>query len=73
MSSRRCGHSGIRKLFSSLEIFTDFQDRYNAASVYFDWALMEGQEGVYNSAGVFDIGQFMQVAKEAGIFIIAVG
>jgi hypothetical protein len=60
-------------LFSVNLIFTDFWVRYNAASVYFDWALMEGQEGVYNSAGVFDIGLFLQVAKEAGIFIIAVG
>jgi beta-galactosidase GanA len=46
--------------------------RYNAASVYFDWALLEGQPGTYTASGVFDLALFLQVAKEAGMFIIAV-
>ena len=48
------------------------EGRYNAASVYFDWALLEGQPGTYTASGVFDLALFLQVAKEAGMFIIAV-
>ena len=52
---------------------TDMRQRYNTASVYFDWALHEGQPGTYTASGVFDLALFLQVAKEAGMFIIAVG
>jgi beta-galactosidase GanA len=41
-------------------------------SAYWDWALLEGQQGNYTASGVFDIGLFLQVAKEAGVYIIAV-
>jgi beta-galactosidase GanA len=51
---------------------TDILQSYNAASIYWDWALLEGQQGNYMASGVFDIDLFLQAAKEAGMYIIAV-
>ena len=55
-----------------LDIFQKMKSMgYNAVSVYWDWALLEGEQGSYSASGVFDVGLFLQVAKEAGIYIIA--
>lgn len=55
-----------------LDVFQKIKSMgYNAASAYLHWALIEGKQGEYLSSGVFDIETFLQVAKEAGVYIIA--
>ncbi|KAK3620175.1 hypothetical protein LTR56_023569 [Elasticomyces elasticus] len=55
-----------------LDIFQKMRSMgYNAASVYWDWALLEGQQGDYSASGVFDVGLFLDLAKQAGMYIIA--
>jgi beta-galactosidase GanA len=44
---------------------------FNAVSFYSDWALLEGQPGVYNASGIFAFEPFFQAAQEAGIYLIA--
>ncbi|THC91551.1 hypothetical protein EYZ11_008991 [Aspergillus tanneri] len=43
---------------------------FNTASVYFDWALLEGKPGDYRADGIFSPEPFFDAAKEAGIYII---
>lgn len=45
---------------------------YNCVSFYTDWALLEGEPGVYREDGIFALDKFMESAKEAGIYLIAV-
>jgi beta-galactosidase GanA len=44
---------------------------YNCVSFYVDWALLEGQPGVYRADGVFDLQPFYDAASEVGIYLIA--
>lgn len=43
----------------------------NCVSFYVDWALVEGQPGVYTAEGIFALEPFFDAAKEAGIYLIA--
>lgn len=45
---------------------------YNAVSVYFNWDYQSPAPGVYDSfTGVSDIGLFLRMAKNAGLYVIA--
>lgn len=37
---------------------------YTAASFYADWFLLEGEQGVFRADGVFDIANFIDMAKQ---------
>ncbi|KAL3426018.1 glycosyl hydrolase family 35, partial [Phlyctema vagabunda] len=43
----------------------------NTISFYIDWALVEGEPGVYRADGIFAFEPFFEAAKEAGIYLIA--
>jgi len=45
---------------------------YNTVSFYVDWALLEGQPGVFRADGVFALQPFFQAASNAGIYLLAV-
>ena len=45
---------------------------YTAVSSYFDWAMLEGQPGHFLSEGSLSVQDFLDAAKQAGIYIIAV-
>lgn len=40
-------------------------------SFYVDWALLEGEPGVYTAEGIFALEPFFDAAKEAGIYLLA--
>jgi beta-galactosidase GanA len=44
---------------------------FSEVSFYSDWALLEGQPGVYTADGIFALEPFFQAAQEAGIYLIA--
>ena len=45
---------------------------YTAVSFYIDWFLHEGEPGVFRADdGPFEISKFIQLAKQAGIYLIA--
>ena len=44
---------------------------YNGVSFYVDWALLEGQPGVFTAEGVFDFQPFFDAASQAGIYLLA--
>jgi beta-galactosidase GanA len=44
---------------------------FSAVSFYTNWALLEGEPGVYRADGVFALEPFFEAAKEAGIYLIA--
>lgn len=44
---------------------------YNGVSFYIDWALLEGEQGVFRSEGVFALEPFFDAAAEAGIYLLA--
>ncbi|MFC5447782.1 beta-galactosidase [Paenibacillus aestuarii] len=44
---------------------------YNAIDVYFPWNHHESEEGVWDFTGEKDVGQFLQEAAEAGLWVIA--
>lgn len=44
---------------------------FNCISFYVDWALLEGKQGDYRADGIFALEPFFEVAKEAGIYLIA--
>ena len=44
---------------------------YSGVSFYVDWALVEGQPGVFNASGIFDLVPFFDAASEAGIYLLA--
>lgn len=45
---------------------------YNTVSFYVDWALLEGQPGVFRADGIFALEPFFQAASNAGIYLLAV-
>jgi beta-galactosidase GanA len=44
---------------------------YDAVSIYFDWGYHSPAPGVYDFTGVRDIDQLLDIAAEAGIYVIA--
>lgn len=44
---------------------------YNGVSFYIDWALLEGERGVFRAEGVFALEPFFDAAAEAGIYLLA--
>ncbi len=44
---------------------------FNAASIYFDWAYHSPKAGVYDFSGVRDVDKLLDMAAEAGIYVIA--
>jgi beta-galactosidase GanA len=44
---------------------------FGAVSFYTHWALFEGEPGVYNASGIFDLVPFFDAASEAGVYLIA--
>jgi beta-galactosidase GanA len=46
-------------------------DGYNAVSVYFDWDYNSPSPGVYNFTGVRDYNEFLNMAQQVGLYVIA--
>jgi beta-galactosidase GanA len=46
-------------------------DGYNAVTVYFDWDYNSPAPGVYDFSGVRDYNEFLNMAQEAGLYVIA--
>ena len=46
-------------------------DGYNAVTVYFDWDDSSPSPGVYDFSGVRDMNTFLNVAQQAGVYVIA--
>ena len=46
-------------------------DGYNAVTVYFDWDYSSPSPGGYDFGGVRDMNQFLNMAQEAGLYVIA--
>ena len=46
-------------------------DGYNAATVYFDWDYSSPAPGVYDFTGVRDMNEFLNLAQQVGIYVIA--
>ncbi len=46
-------------------------DGYNAVTVYFDWDYSSPSPGVYDFTGVRDMNEFLNMAQEAGLYVIA--
>jgi beta-galactosidase GanA len=44
---------------------------YNAVSVYFDWDYTSPSPGVYDFSGVRDMNEFLNLAQQAGLYVIA--
>ncbi|MFU8854979.1 beta-galactosidase [Micromonospora sp. SL1-18] len=44
---------------------------YNAVSLYFDWAYHSPKPGVYDFTGVRDLDKLLDIAEEAGLYVIA--
>ena len=44
---------------------------FNAASIYFDWGYHSPAPGVYDFTGVRDVDKLLDMAQEAGIYVIA--
>ncbi|KAE8036861.1 hypothetical protein FH972_009494 [Carpinus fangiana] len=44
---------------------------YSGVSFYTDWALLEGEPGVYREDGIFDSEPFFKAAQDAGIYLLA--
>jgi beta-galactosidase GanA len=44
---------------------------FSAVSFYVDWALLEGEPGVYRASGIFALEPFFEAASQAGIYLIA--
>lgn len=44
---------------------------YNGVSFYVNWALLEGEEGVFRADGIFALEPFFEAASEAGIYLLA--
>src|SRR5260370_14427806 len=44
---------------------------FNAASIYFDWGYHSPAPGVYDFTGVRDVAKLLNMAQEAGIYVIA--
>ena len=46
-------------------------DGYNAVTVYFDWDYSSPSPGGYDFSGVRDMNQFLNMAQQAGLYVIA--
>jgi beta-galactosidase GanA len=46
-------------------------DGYNAVTVYFDWDYSSPAPGVYDFGGVRDMNTFLNMAQQAGLYVIA--
>ena len=46
-------------------------DGYNAVTVYFDWDYNSPSPGAYDFGGVRDYNEFLNMAQEAGLYVIA--
>jgi Glycosyl hydrolases family 35/Fibronectin type III domain len=46
-------------------------DGYNAVTPYFDWDYQSPAPGVYDFTGVRDVNEFLNMAQEAGLYVIA--
>jgi beta-galactosidase GanA len=46
-------------------------DGYNAVTVYFDWDYSSTSPGRYDFTGVRDMNEFLNMAQEAGLYVIA--
>jgi beta-galactosidase GanA len=46
-------------------------DGYNAVTVYFDWDYTSPSPGVYDFTGIRDMNQFLNMAQQAGLYVIA--
>ena len=46
-------------------------DGYNAVTVYFDWDYTSPSPGVYDFGGVRDMNEFLNLAQQAGLYVIA--
>ena len=46
-------------------------DGYNAVTVYFDWDYTSPAPGVYDFSGVRDMNLFLNMAQQAGLYVIA--
>ncbi len=46
-------------------------DGYNAVTVYFDWDYSSPKPGVYDFTGVRDMNEFLNMAQQAGLYVIA--
>ena len=46
-------------------------DGYNAVTVYFDWDYSSPGPGVYDFSGVRDMNEFLNMAQQAGLYVIA--
>ncbi|MFC1408639.1 beta-galactosidase [Streptacidiphilus sp. N1-12] len=44
---------------------------FNAVSIYFDWAYHSPKKGVYDFTGVRDVDHLLDLAAQAGIYVIA--
>src|SRR3954447_26234114 len=44
---------------------------YNAVSIYFDWAYHSPKQGDYDFTGIRDVNKLLDIAQEAGIYVIA--
>jgi beta-galactosidase GanA len=44
---------------------------YNAVSIYLDWAYHSPKQGVYDFTGVRDVDKLLDIAQQAGIYVIA--
>src|SRR5258708_20978994 len=44
---------------------------FNAVSVYFNWAYHSPKPGVYDFTGVRNVDEFMSMAQQAGLYVIA--
>jgi beta-galactosidase GanA len=46
-------------------------DGYNAVTVYFDWDYSSPSPGIYDFTGVRDMNEFLNMAQQAGLYVIA--
>jgi beta-galactosidase GanA len=46
-------------------------DGYNAVTVYFNWDYTSPSPGVYNFSGIRDMNKFLNMAQQAGLYVIA--
>jgi beta-galactosidase GanA len=46
-------------------------DGYNAVTVYFDWDYNSPSPGAYDFTGVRDMNEFLNMAQQAGLYVIA--
>jgi hypothetical protein len=46
-------------------------DGYNAVTVYFDWDYNSPSAGIYDFTGVRDMNEFLNLAQQAGLYVIA--